>query len=77
MGFLSVGIYGSLHIDAAMDPVDFLPTDTYLTKFIHVIDEEHPEFGYLANIIINKITYTVEDFESIDKESKKLLQTPL
>jgi hypothetical protein len=77
MGFLSIGIYGSLQIDVGMDPTDLVAKDSYLTKFDHVIDEEHPEFGYPANIIINKIMYTVEDFERIDKESKKLLETPL
>jgi hypothetical protein len=75
MGFLIVGIYGSLQIDAGMDPTDLLDKDSYITKFHHVIDEEHP--GHPANIIIHKIMYTVEDFESIDKESKKLLETPL
>jgi hypothetical protein len=70
MGFFSVGMYGLQHIDVGMNINDLLPTDSYLAKFLFIIDEEHPESGFPANILIDKIMYTAEDFESINKEWK-------
>jgi hypothetical protein len=70
MGFLCVGIYGSLHIEVGMNIIDFLPTDSYLAKFLDTINDEHPESGFPANMIIDKIMYTAEDFESLNKECR-------
>jgi predicted RND superfamily exporter protein len=70
MGFLSVGMYGLQHIEVGFDMIDLLPADSYLAKYLDIIDKEHPESGFTANIIIDKIMYTAEDFESINKERK-------
>jgi hypothetical protein len=68
LAFLSVGIYGSLHIEVGFDPFDMLSSDSYLTEYIDVAQKEYPEIGYTGNIVIDKIEYTVRDFEGIDKE---------
>lgn len=68
LGFLSVGIYGSLHIEVGFDALDLLPRDSYVANFLDIIQMEYPEQGYPASIVIDKIAYTVEDFECIEKE---------
>jgi hypothetical protein len=68
LGFLSVGIYGSLHIEVGFDPFDLLPKDSYMSKFVATNKAEYPESGYPANIVVKNISYTVDDFDSIDKE---------
>ncbi|CAK9806362.1 Patched domain-containing protein 3 [Anthophora quadrimaculata] len=56
----SAGIVGLLQLQQWFDPAWFIPSHSYLSKYINVRRSEYPEDGYEAMILIGDLNYTAE-----------------
>lgn len=56
----SFGIMGTLKLEQWFDPDWFIPSHSYLSKYIDVRHTEYPEQGYEAMILMGEFNYTAE-----------------
>lgn len=56
----SFGIMGTLKLEQWFDPDWFIPSHSYLSKYISVRHTEYPEEGYEAMILMGDFNYTAE-----------------
>ncbi|KOC67294.1 Patched domain-containing protein 3 [Habropoda laboriosa] len=56
----SAGIVGLLQLQQWFDPAWFIPSHSYLSKYINVRRDEYPEHGYEAMILMGDFNYTAE-----------------
>ena len=48
------------------DPIQLMPTTTYLRQFVDQADREFPEIGYSASVYTGRLGYSVGEFESVN-----------
>lgn len=57
---VSAGIMGTLKLEQWFDPGWFIPSHSYLSKYIDVRRTQYPEHGYEAMILMGDFNYTAE-----------------
>ncbi|XP_043281988.1 NPC intracellular cholesterol transporter 1-like [Venturia canescens] len=60
IGVASFGILGCCQLEQWFDPEWFIPTDTYLSDFIKVKNEQYPGRGHPGSVFIGDIKYHEE-----------------
>lgn len=71
IGLATFGVTGSNQLEQWFDPVWFLPSDSYLSKFLIVKEKEFPKVGYEATVFMSEIDF-VPEFPKILNLSRKL-----
>ena len=72
IGFLSVGIWGSLRIKQKFDPTLLLPSDSYLRDFLDTNNQFFPEKGWSAYVYTASLDHS--DLGKIDNLTQQLTE---
>ena len=67
IGMCAMGIWGSYHLQVDYDPITLLPKDSYLRLWIDQNEVDFPTDGWGVNFYTQDISYTLDNFEKLDK----------
>lgn len=71
----SAGVVGILQLQQWFDPAWFIPSHSYLSKYIDVRRKEYPDVGYEAMILMGDFNYTAE-FPKVINLAERFVDLP-
>jgi len=72
MGFLSIGLYGTLNIRQEYEEVNMIPPDTYLRKWFDNVKKDYTELGQQVKLFTGSIDHST-DLKRLDTLLNELL----
>lgn len=69
-GYTMFGINGLLHLEQKFDPSWFIPSTTYLSKYMTVKDSYYPDMGYEGGIYLGNFNYSTSMTDLIQMSSR-------